>query len=168
MQNTRGRSDDTVVTKPNAKPTRSPATTARKPATRKTAADKPAPRKPVTRTAAADKPAPRKAAPAAKKATVAKQPAPAKKATATKRAAPATKPAVAKKTAPTRRPRRVAPPRPLIAMVHRGDGRALSYSERLAETMHRHLGHDGPVCHVCRTNASRLAALTPGEHPIAV
>jgi hypothetical protein len=63
------------------------------------------------------------------------------------------------------RPRRT---RPLIAKVRRADGRALSYSERLEEAMHRQLKHPGPVCHRCRMNASRLASLAPAGGRIAV
>jgi len=56
--------------------------------------------------------------------------------------------------APKRTPR---PPKPLLEVVKRPDGRPLSFTERLEEKMHKQLGHTGPVCHVCRTNASRLA-----------
>jgi hypothetical protein len=49
-------------------------------------------------------------------------------------------------------------PRPLIALVRRGDGRALSVSERLSEKMHAQFKHAGPVCHTCRLKASQLAA----------
>lgn len=58
--------------------------------------------------------------------------------------------------------------RPLIVRARRSDGRALSFSERLAEVMHREFKHAGPVCHSCRMNASHLAALGPAPSPIAI
>jgi hypothetical protein len=56
----------------------------------------------------------------------------------------------------------------MIALVGRGDGRAMSYRERLAELMHKKFGHTGPVCHRCRTNASQLAAVRSAGALIAV
>jgi hypothetical protein len=76
----------------------------------------------------------------------------------------AAKPAPAKPTR-TSAPRRA---RPLIALVRRSDGRALSFSERLGERMHANLKHTGPVCHRCRMNASRLASIAAGASPIAI
>lgn len=87
-----------------------------------------------------------------RKTTTAKKAA-AKKVTAAK--APAKK-AVAKKVAPVRAPRRK---KPLLQLVRRPDGRALSFTERLEEKMHKQFGHSGPICHQCRTNASRLALI---------
>lgn len=80
----------------------------------------------------------------------------AKKATAAKAPAKTPAKAAAKKVAPVRAPRRK---KPLLQLVRRPDGRALSFTERLEEKMHKQFGHSGPICHQCRTNASRLALI---------
>jgi hypothetical protein len=49
--------------------------------------------------------------------------------------------------------------RPLVAKERARRKVALPFRERLEAAMHRELKHKGPVCHPCRMNASRLAAL---------
>jgi hypothetical protein len=80
--------------------------------------------------------------------------------TATRNRAAATSVAERKPSAPRR-------PRPLIALARRSDGRALSFSERLAERRHAQFKHPGPVCHICRMSASRLAAVVPAPGVLA-
>jgi hypothetical protein len=109
-----------------------------------------------TRVKAAARPASKAAAKPAVAKPVAAKRAPAKPT--------ATKPTATKPTRPSA-PRRA---RPLIALVRKSDGRALSYSERLGERMHANLKHAGPVCHRCRMNASRLASIAAGASPIAI
>lgn len=70
--------------------------------------------------------------------------------------------------APVSAPKRPVRRRPLIARVRKADGRPLSFSERLSVAMHREFGHPGPVCHGCRMNASRLAALGSAPSPISI
>jgi hypothetical protein len=95
-----------------------------------------------------------------RKTTTAKK-APAKKAPAKKAAAAAKAPVKKAPVAPApAAPRRTPrPPKPLLQVVRRPDGRALSFTERLEERMHKQFGHAGPICHQCRTNASRLALI---------
>jgi hypothetical protein len=66
------------------------------------------------------------------------------------------KPVVATPPVPIRAatPRRK---RPMIALVSKADGRALSFTERLAELRHKQFKHAGPVCHSCQMSASELA-----------
>lgn len=59
-------------------------------------------------------------------------------------------------------------PRPLVVSVRRSDGSGLSFTERLEAAMHKRLGHDGPVCHGCRMNASQLAAAAKAPSPLAI
>jgi len=49
--------------------------------------------------------------------------------------------------------------RPLVAKERARRKVTLPFRERLEAAMHRELKHKGPVCHPCRMNASRLAAL---------
>ena len=51
------------------------------------------------------------------------------------------------------------PARPLVAKERARRKVTLPFRERLEVAMHRELKHAGPVCHPCRMNASRLAAL---------
>lgn len=157
-----------------------------------TLAAKPA-NKPTTKTTAVRKAAAKPAAPAAKKTVAVKKTAPkpaapaAKKAVAVKKAATVKKAAAAKSMVKVPRQRAagtkaaspvalrvVAAPQPvvrqpeLLTTVRDGDGRALSFSERLAEAMHGRLAHGGPVCHRCRINSSRLATVASAASPIAI
>lgn len=52
--------------------------------------------------------------------------------------------------------------RPLVAKERARRKVTLPFRERLEAAMHRELKHAGPVCHPCRMNASRLAALVTG------
>ena len=52
--------------------------------------------------------------------------------------------------------------RPLVAKERARRKVTLPFRERLEHAMHRELKHAGPVCHPCRMNASRLAALATG------
>jgi hypothetical protein len=150
-----------------------------------TSATKPARKSTARRTApVAKKVVAKKAtAPVAKKAVAKKAPAKvAKKAVAKK--APAkkvvAKKAVARKPALKRvavvvAPEPVAPPAPKVAtpkpLVDKERARrkvVLPFRERLEEAMHRELKHVGPVCHVCRMNGSRLAALASMPAVVAV
>lgn len=138
-------------------------TTAKK-TTKKTAtAKKVAPAKRAT----AKKVAPAKKAVVAKKATVAKKVV-VKKATVAKKVVvkkPVAEPAVVEVPKPRRA---AATPRPLVAKVRSRRNVVLPFRERLEEAMHRELGHDGPVCHACRMNGSRLAALAAMPAVVAV
>lgn len=52
--------------------------------------------------------------------------------------------------------------RPLVTKERARRKVTLPFRERLEAAMHRELKHVGPVCHPCRMNASRLAALATG------
>ena len=98
---------------------------------------------------------------AAKKAPRAKKTTPAKKAGAARAAAVVAAPSSAPVAqTPTRRP--------LVAKVRARRKVVLPFRERLEEAMHRELKHDGPVCHACRMNGSRLAALAATPKLVAV
>jgi hypothetical protein len=90
---------------------------------------------------------------------------------------PATKKAVAKKAVakkavapePVAAPApKVATPKPLVAKERARRKVVLPFRERLEEAMHRELKHVGPVCHPCRMNGSRLAALASMPAVVAV
>jgi hypothetical protein len=127
-----------------------------------TAATKPA-KKTVRKTTTAKKAAPTK--------TAAKRPVRERKLGAVVKSAVAPKTAPARKRAAVvqpvaEKPVEAAPqPRPtkgarsLVAKVRARRKVVLPFRERLEEAMHRELKHDGPICHPCRMNASRLAAL---------
>lgn len=139
-----------------------------------TLAAKPA-NKPTTKTTAVRKAAAKPAAPAAKKTVAVKKAATVKKAAAAKSVVkvPRQRAAGTKAASPVAH-RVVAAPQPvvrqpeLLTTVLDGDGRALSFSERLAEAMHGRLAHGGPVCHRCRINSSRLATVASAASPIAI
>jgi hypothetical protein len=128
--------------------------------------------KPAKKTAR--KPAAVKKATPVKKATAVKKVAPVKKATAVKKAAAVKKAVVRVKkatviAAPEPAPvKKARAPRPLVAKVLAGRNVVLPFRERLEEAMHRELKHEGPVCHVCRMNCSRLAALASAPRLVAV
>lgn len=63
---------------------------------------------------------------------------------------------------------KVATPKPLVAKELARRKVVLPFRERLEEAMHRELKHDGPVCHACRMNGSRLASLAAMPAPVAV
>ncbi len=110
--------------------------------------------------------------------TTAKTSAPAKKVVAKK--APAAKRVVARKPVAKRvvavvAPEPVAPPakkaptaKPLVAKERARRKVVLPFRERLEESMHRELKHQGPVCNPCRLNGSRLAALASMPAVVAV
>jgi len=128
----------------------------------------------------ARKPTAAKRTTATKKATAAKKAAPAKKrvvrerklgavvlsvveAKPARRRKPIAKAVVAPVTPPPAVPSvQLAPSkaaRPLVAKERARRKVTLPFRERLEAAMHRELKHKGPVCHPCRMNASRLAAL---------
>jgi hypothetical protein len=58
--------------------------------------------------------------------------------------------------------------RPLVAKERARRKVVLPFRERLEHAIHRELKHDGPVCHPCRMNASRLAVLATQPAVVAV
>lgn len=85
----------------------------------------------------------------------------AKPARARKRVA-AVKAVAEKPDAPAPQSSPVKGARPLVAKERARRKVVLPFRERLEEAMHRELKHKGPVCHPCRMNGSRLAALAAG------
>ena len=143
-------------------------TTATKTA-KKTAAKKPAAKKavPVQRQATAEKVTPAKKATAKRvvrerklgavvMSVVEEKP---RRTRARKPAAVVVAAAAAQPTAPSVQLAVTKAARPLVAKERARRKVTLPFRERLEAAMHRELKHVGPVCHPCRMNASRLAAL---------
>jgi len=129
-------------------------------------------KKPVAKKSAAKKAPAVKKAPAAKK-VVAKQPVvakkvPARKPAAKRVAAVVAAPVVAAPVVATPPAPKVATAKPLVAKERARRKVVLPFRERVEEAMHRELKHVGPVCHACRMNGSRLAALASMPAVVAV
>ena len=65
-------------------------------------------------------------------------------------------------------PSAVKAARPVVAKERARRKVVLPFRERLEHALHRELKHHGPVCHPCRLNASRLAALATQPAVVAV
>lgn len=136
-----------------------------------TSATKPAKKTSVKKTMAAKKAAPASKAATAKKAAAKRvvrerklgavvmsvvEPRPARRRKRVAVVAPVTAPTAA---APSVQLAPAKAARPLVAKERARRKVTLPFRERLEVAMHRELKHVGPVCHPCRMNASRLAAL---------